>query len=417
MRRSILIPVCLGTLFLMNQFAAAAPLAEEYLTSGKLEEGAQALQKQLKANPENDEARFGLGVVQFFQSFEHVGSSLNEYGLRTETAFRGLPAPVRAMLAQNPDPKTVSYTDIRQMLQTWVDDLEAAEKTLSAVKDPNVKLPLHVGLIKFDLLGNGSPVDARILLSGTGRPGQQEAAENLVIDFDRGDADWLAGYCNFLCAWGEVLLAIDGQEMFNCTAHLFFEKVDTPYPFLMESNRNFGSLLGGPRGFNRPLVSDILAFIHLWRFELKEPERMKAALAHLEDMQRHAKSMWNFYLAETDNEREWIPNPQQTGVLEIKVTQEMIDTWLVVLDEAEEVLQGKKLIPFWRGKPGTQGVNLRRVFTEPREIDPFLWFQGTAAAPYLEEGEITDFANPELWTRINRTFGRNRFFTLAFWFN
>ena len=156
-----------------------------------------------------------------------------------------------------------------------------------------------------------------------------------------------------------MLLAIDGQEMFNCTAHLFFEKVDTPYPFLLEGPRNFDSL----RRFNRPLISDILAFIHLWRFELKEPERMKTALAHLEDMQRHAKSMWKYYLAETDNENEWIPNPNQTGVLEIRVTQEMVDTWLVVLDEAGEVLQGKKLIPFWRGKPGTQGVNLRRVFT------------------------------------------------------
>jgi len=413
MRRSILIPVCLGAFCLASQFVSAAPLAEEYLTSGKLDEGVTALQKQLKANPADDEARFGLGVVQFFQSFEHLGGTLNQYGLRTETAFRGLPPSVREMLAQNQDPKTVSYADIRQMLQTWVDDLKKAEQTLSEVKDRKVKLPLHVGLIKVDLLGNGTPVDAKFLLSRTGRPGQQEAAENLVIDFDRGDADWLAGYCNFLCAWGEVLLAIDGQEMFNCTAHLFFEKVDTPYPFLMEGPRNFDSL----RRFNRPLISDILAFIHLWRFELKEPERMKAALAHLEDMQRHAKSMWKYYLAETDNEREWIPNPNQTGVLEIKVTQEMVDTWLVVVDEAGEVLQGKKLIPFWRGKPGTQGVNLRRVFTEPRTIDPFLWFQGTAAAPYLEKGTITDFASPEMWTRINRTFGRNRFFTLAFWFN
>lgn len=421
MRRSILIPVCLGMLFLMSQFAAAAPLAEEYLTSGKLDEGAQALQKQLKANPEDDQARFGLGVVQFFQSFEHlggtlaqyVGGNLNRFGLRTEDVRRGLPEPIQEILSQAPDSKTATYADTRQMLQTWVDDLKAAEKTLSAVKDPNVKLPLHVGLIKVDLLGIGKPVEARFLLSRAGVTQQQAVAEQFLIDFDRGDADWLAGYCNFLCAWGEVLLAIDGQELFNCTAHLFFEKVDTPYPFLLEEHGNVDSIVG----VDRPLLSDILAFIHLWRFELKEPERMKAALAHLEDMQRHAKSMWKFYLAETDNEREWIPNPQQTGVLEIKVTQEMVDTWLVVLDEAGEVLQGKKLIPFWRGKPGTQGVNLRRVFTEPREIDPFLWFQGTAAAPYLEKGEITDFANPELWTRINRTFGRNRFFTLAFWFN
>ena len=121
------------------------------------------------------------------------------------------------------------------------------------------------------------------------------------------------------------------------------------------------------------------------------------------------KPCGNIISQKTDNEREWIPNPQQTGVLEIKVTQEMVDTWLTVLDETGLVLQGKKLIPFWRGKPGTQGVNLRRVFTEPREIDPFLWFQGTAAAPYLEKGEMTDFANPEMWTRINRTFGRKQF--------
>lgn len=417
MRRSILIPVCLGTLLLMSQFAAAAPLAEEYLTSGKLDEGAQALQKQLQANPQDDEARFGLGVVQFFQSFEHLETDFYQYGLLTRSGFGNLPVQVSDFLPHNPDPKTISYADFRQMLQTWVNDLNAAEKTLSAIKDPDVKLPLPVLSIKVNLFGNGTLVDGSYLMGTVRTPEEQKQDRNFVIQFDRGDVDWLAGYCNFLSAWGEVLLAIDGQEMFNCTAHLFFEKVETPYPFLVESNRNFGSLLSGPRGFNRPLVSDILAFIHLWRFELKEPERMKAALAHLEDMQRHAKSMWKFYLAETDNEREWIPNPQQTGVLEIKVTQEMVDTWLVVLDEAGEVLQGKKLIPFWRGKPGTQGVNLRRVFTEPREIDPFLWFQGTAAAPYLEKGEITDFADPELWTRINRTFGRNRFFTLAFWFN
>ena len=263
---------------------------------------------------------------------QYVGGNLNRFGLRTEDVRRGLPEPIQEILSQAPDSKTATYADTRQMLQTWVDDLKAAEKTLSAVKDPNVKLPLHVGLIKVDLLGIGKPVEARFLLSRAGVSQQQADAEQFLIDFDRGDADWLAGYCNFLCAWGEVLLAIDGQELFNCTAHLFFEKVDTPYPFLLEDHGNVDSIVG----VDRPLVSDIRAFIHLWRFELKEPERMKAALAHLEDMQRHAKSMWKFYLAETDNEREWIPNPQQTGVLEIKVTQEMVDTWLVVLDEEHD---------------------------------------------------------------------------------
>ncbi|MAX39445.1 hypothetical protein [Gimesia sp.] len=413
MRYKILLVMISGIFLQAMQHAGAAPLAEEYLTQGKLTEGAEAIRSELKKSPENDEARFGLGVIQFFQSFEHLGSSLYDNGLRVRGAFGNLPGPLSNILTQNPDPETVSYADVRQIIQTWVNDLNEAEKTLSAVKDSDVKLPLHVGLIKVDLFGTGKPVSAEFLLGQMGSPAQQQAAEKFLIRFDRGDADWLAGYCNFLCAWGEVLLAVDGQEMFNCTAHLFFEKVETPYLFLMEGSRNLNDL----RRFDRPLISDILAFIHLWRFELKEPDRMKVALSHLEDMQQHAKSMWKHYLAETDNENEWIPNPQQTGVLEIEVTQEMVDTWLAVLDETGLVLQGKKLIPFWRGTPGTQGVNLRRVFTEPREIDPFLWFQGTAAAPYLEKGTITDFATPEMWGRINNTFGRRNFFTMAFWFN
>lgn len=413
MRRTTIFTAFFSTLLLSTQWVSAAPLAEQYLTSGQLKAGETALKAQLAKSPEDDEARFGLGVVQFFQSFEHLGGSLYKYGLRTEGAFRGIPAPIRELLPQNSKPETVSYADIRQILQTLVKDLGAAEKTLSAVKDPNVQLPLHVGLIQVDLFGIGKPMNAAFLMGRFRGPEKQEAAEKFIIGFDRGDADWLAGYCNFLCAWGEVMLAIDGQEIFNCTAHLFFEKVDTPYPFLLEGSRDFDSL----RRFNRPLISDILAFIHLWRFELKEPNRMQAALAHLDDMQAHAKLMWKHYQAETDDDNEWIPNPKQTGVLQVKVSQEMLDTWLAVLDETGLVLQGKKLIPFWRGKPNGQGVNLRRVFTEPRMIDPFLWVQGTAAAPYLEQGPITDFASPEMLGRINGTFGGMNFFTMAFWFN
>ncbi|MFK7777820.1 MAG: hypothetical protein QM501_06810 [Gimesia sp.] len=414
MHRIIISTVLIGTLLFTAPWVSAAPLAEEYLASGKLADGEAALKAQLKKAPNDDEARFGLGVVQFFQSFEHLGSSFYKYGLRTESAFPGMPAEVRKLLPQNSNPEEISYTDFRQILQTWINDLNAAEKTLSAIKDPKVTLPLHVAKIKVDLTGTGKPIDATYLMGTVNTPREQEVANKFVIGFDRGDVDWLAGYCNFLCAWGEILLAVDGQEMFNCTAHLFFEKVDTPYPFLLDGHRNFNDVMR----FNRPLISDILAFIHLWRFEMKEPARMKVALAHLEDMQLHAKSMWKYYLAETDDENEWIPNPKQTGVMRIKVTQKMLDTWLAVLDETGLVLQGKKLIPFWRGKPGKQGVNLRRVFTEPRIIDPFLWFQGTAAAPYLEEGTITDFASPDLLGRINNTFGGGtNFFTMAFWFN
>ncbi|MFT7638400.1 MAG: hypothetical protein ACI9G1_000121 [Pirellulaceae bacterium] len=105
------------------------------------------------------------------------------------------------------------------------------------------------------------------------------------------------------------------------------------------------------------------------------------------------------------------------GILQVAVSQEMVTTWLKTVGETEKVLQGKKLIPFWRGANKDRGVNLRRVFTEPRTIDPILWVQGTAATPYLEEGTITDFANPRTLGQINSTFGGANFFGFAFWFN
>src|SRR6185503_8507947 len=127
------------------------------------------------------------------------------------------------------------------------------------------------------------------------------------------------------------------------------------------------------------------------RLSIKEPARTKAALAHLEAGVVQAKEQWKYILAETDDDNEWIPNPKQTGVVGVKVTQEMIDAWRETLDEAEQVLKGKTLLPFWRGK-GERGVNLRRVFLELQAIDPIEWVQGTAATPFLEKGPITKFA-------------------------
>jgi hypothetical protein len=105
-------------------------------------------------------------------------------------------------------------------------------------------------------------------------------------------------------------------------------------------------------------------------------------------------------------------------VVGVKVTQEMVDAWLETLDEAEQVLKGKKLIPFWRGKAGERGVNLRRAFIESRTFDPIEWVQGTAATPYLEKGPLTRLADPRMGTRLNNAFGGPfNFIGFGFWFN
>jgi hypothetical protein len=401
-----------------GQAPAAAPLAEKYLLDGKLAEGATALQARLKEDPKDDQARFGLGVVQFLQTFEHLGGSLHKYGLRTEKAVLRPPPQLKEFLPQNPNPETMTYPAARQMVQTVVDDLVKAEATLAEVKDAEVKLPLHVGLIKIDPFGQGKPINAAFLFGRVeGLPPEAlKQAETLVVGFDRGDVSWLRGYCHIVAAWGELLLAVDGQEAFDCSAHLLFEKVETPHTFLLENRGTFDEVWSGWEA--RPLWSDLISFVHqMTRLPIKEPARTKAALQHLEAAVAQAKEMWKYILAETDDDNEWIPNPKQTGVLRVKVTQEMVDAWRETLDEAEQVLKGKTLIPFWRGKPGERGVNLRRVFTEPRTFDPIEWVQGTAATPYLEKGPLTKFADPGTAGRLTRAFGGPlNFIGFGFWF-
>jgi hypothetical protein len=132
--------------------------------------------------------------------------------------------------------------------------------------------------------------------------------------------------------------------------------------------------------------------------------------------------MWKYILVETDDDNEWIPNPKQTGAIGVSVSQEMIDTWLETLAEAKRIVDGDKLVPFWRdflhtGKLGERGINIRNVLQNPPEsLAIVLWIQGTAATPYLERGDITAFANEEFLRRINVVFGSN-FFGFAAWFN
>ena len=247
------------------------------------------------------------------------------------------------------------------IFEALVDDLRKAEVTLAKVDDPVVKIPIHFGQIRLDFDGDGKASEEETLWTLYARLNSQarvtpEAAKEFVIAFDRGDVAWLRGYCHLLMAFGEFYLAHDGKELFDRTAHLFFARPDTPFA-------SFGEGKAGGEG--RPGIGQIA-------------------------------------------------NPKQTGVIPgVKITEEMVKGWTITfLDEADDLLAGRKLVPFWRGSDG-RGVNLRRAFTEPREFDLVLWAQGTAATPYLEQGELT---TPEVWRRLQRIF-RGEFLGFTIWFN
>ena len=382
---------------------AAAPDPDAILASGKFEVGIAALETHLKEQPKDDVARFGLGAIRFVNAVQQLGQKLAVYGPRPRFGPIGSPA-----LADVPVPENLlTYPRLREINQEWLDDLARIEATLAKITSEDVKLPLHVGRVKMNLGTTETrsltllPILQQFSLAQAGR----EA--DFVIAFDRADVDWLRGYCHLLAALSEISAAYDGEGLFDVASHRIFQHARTRHEFLLEPNRDRN---GG--WWSLEDISDAVAIIHMLRFPLIEPKRMPVALAHIEQTMSLSRQMWKRVLAETDDDHEWIPGPKQKGAINVNVSQEMVDNWIRALDEAEQIVQGKKLIPFWRGKP-TRGVNVRKAFLEPRQLDIVLWVQGTAATPYLEEGELTQ---PDTWQQINRAFG-GRFLGFGFWFN
>ncbi len=402
---SLLIVLCSFTVAATAQTTQPADRIDDLFMNGTIANAEIELSKMLTADPKNDHARFGLGVAQFLGGVEQLLGSLGDYGFPRLNAgmamFVGSP-----IFGRNAEPKVVTAADVRRILTTWNDELAKAEKTLAGVHDTNVKFPLHFALVRLNLGRDpkGEPL-FKIYVRLSRNSIDEKDVTGFLINFDAADAEWLRGYCHLLMALTDFLLAHDGGELFDRTAQILFPRPKTPYPFLNTGDRVFN--------MDGVDIADVVAFVHLINLPVIEPKRMTSALEHLQSMVACSRRMWKLALAETDNDHEWIPNPQQDCVFPgIHVTKDMIAAWQAFLDEADAILAGKKLIPFWRGNDN-RGVNLRRFFTEPTRFDLVLWVQGSAAAPYLEEGQIT---TKETWTRLMRVF-EGDFIGFAIWFN
>ena len=378
-----------------------APLVEDYLIRGKLAEGKNVLLAKLKENPQDDNTRFGLGILEFISALERLEQDLYKYGLRSLSTHGLRPPILRLPVEENPNPEVFSYLHARKMLETFRDNLLESEGTLAAIKDPALKVPLHFGLIKLDLNADGQASEEESLwklyanISGNTHLNE---GKKFYIAFDRGDVHWMRGYCHLISSLCDVYLAHDSKETFECTAHMFFSKVDSPYKFLKTGKRIHRI------GRDDMDLVDLIALVHLIRWEVIQPERMEAALHHLEAVVAQSKESWKFILAENDDDHEWVPNPRQTGVMpNMHVTDEMVTSWSELMDHFGKVLAGELLIPFWRGD-GTQGVNVREAFLKPGNLDLVLWVQGPAAAPYLQKGKLF---TGDSWREMRSAFGSN----------
>lgn len=385
---------------------------EDLLSEGRLAEAKAAIRESQR---DSDDALLSaqLGVVQMLEAIETLGQTNYRYGVgkgRRWLPFFRLGVPL------NENPEVVTYDKVRDLLQRFIDDLARAEKSLAAVGETPIKWKVDLAKLRVDLDGDGQASEAESLgqiYLQLARPRwwrqQKEKAEQPLtfpVGIDTGDIYWLRGYCHVASAIGEIALAYDQQKPFDHTAQLVFPKAKVKHDFLAirpddeKSRWQWNDLLDG------------IAMIHLADWPLRDPERLKAAHSHMLKMVRISRESWRAILAEEDDDFEWIPGPDQKSVLPRGVlNQEQIDAWHDFLDEAEALLTGEKLAPFWRDQ--SRGVNIQRVFYEPTRFDYILWVQGSAAAPYLEEGDQTKMTT---WQTLQRVF-RGNFLGFAFWIN
>ncbi|PZU98394.1 MAG: hypothetical protein DCE90_04580 [Pseudanabaena sp.] len=391
--------------------AGIAPLPDPYLTTGKLAEGEKVFSDYLKNNAQDDKTRFGLGVIQFMRGIERLSQSLYRYGTIPSPLTSSIPI-LRLPIPQNPKPEVLTYDGLQQVFQTWIDDLATVRTTIAPIKDQNLKLTLRLGLIRLDLDGNGKLENTdtlwRVFNAVTGANVTEKEAQQFLIAFDRGDVLWLQGYTHVLGAIAEFLRAYDSRELFAACAHLFFQKVDTPHKAWLSTKPSKTDDYSP----NFPEILDVVAAVHLAKFPLVEPQRMTTILSHMKSVISLSRESWKSILAETDNDREWIPNPKQLSVIpDVRVTSEMVSSWQKSLNEIDTILAGKNNLPFWRDPQ--LSINFARIFTEPRNFDLIGWFQGTAATPYLEKGKVTDM---RVWDEMVRAFGSD-LFNFVVWFN
>ena len=129
-----------------------------------------------------------------------------------------------------------------------------------------------------------------------------------------------------------------------------------------------------------------------------DADHVRAVRKDWQAMIDHNLSFWAKLDLETDNDREWIPNPNQTSVLPLSLPTVTAKAWQRILTDAHDVLDGNLLIqhPFL---PDGHGINLAAYFDDPGPLNLLDWFHGIAAYKYAARGPVF---TQQSWRAFNR---------------
>jgi hypothetical protein len=410
-----LLAALLGFASLSAPRAAAGEMADvtrEALQSGHFAEGEAKLSERLAANPGDDEATLGLGMIRFAEAVERFGEAQYRFGLRTVPMGAPVGLAFR-LLPENPKPEPIDYEAQRATLRALLDDLVRVDSTLTAMGDGPAKIELDLDAIQFHFDG-GSGADPRQTLGAlihglsTPRPlgapvGGAPPVEKFDAVFDHADGLWLRAYTHLISAALEFALAYDWKDSFDRYARLFYDGARRAEPYEIPSRKP--TFMQG-----EDQILDLVGFLHSIHWRLQEPDRVRASREHFKAVVALNRQMWPIISARVGDDRNWIAGPRQKNAAIQPTTEAQIRAWLADVELFDAVLDGKQLVPHWRYG---WGIDFRKFFEEPRDFDLVYWITGPGAAPYLRPGPTIE---RQQWTEMQRAFNGS-FLTYLVWFN
>jgi len=413
-RLAWLLAAALAQLLPLSTPSVAAPDPAALFEARTVADRNSALAALEAAAPADPASAYAAGAGEFFTALEILAGGLHRHGFESPQSFV-LPL-MRLPVPDNPNPEPLTYEEFRAILVAFRDRLQKSAATLGSVPaDADIGMVIDLAHVGIDLDEDGkiTPQEsaAAIMAALSNRSGDAPDATPLIFRFDRADGYWLQGYAEFLMAQADFWLAHDFRGMFDGSFHMLFPRAKLPLQdILVPLDGGTGGILS-----SEWRLADFISLVHLVNWPVVEPERRQAARRHLLEMIRLSREDWKAIRAETDNDREWLPGPQQKGtnrLTGLDVGEEQVEAWLAALTMAEDLLEGRVLLPHFR--IADKGINMKRFFEEPKPFDLVLSITGPAIAPYLESGKIL---TSDEFDQIQRQFGGGGFLTFALWFN
>ncbi|APR88648.1 hypothetical protein A7982_13997 [Minicystis rosea] len=267
------------------------------LEAGRLDEVERLASRDIAANPTSAQPRILRAIVRHKKATEPlVKMAMND----------------RSLLRVNPLTLAATLGEVESALAEVEADLAVAAKT------PGLGMELCIACWNVDWNSDGE-VDE--LDQGLFQIAYDEKGEGIPEDdprrkptfrFDDGDVAWARAWVSFERAALDVLIAYDWTGLL-----VQLEVAEA----------------GGedPKRIVVPLV---------------EPKRIAEAKKRILEGLVHSDAERRAYLAETDDDREWVPNPrQQSHPMPLHVDQALYDTWEGVVSDVRKLVQREEGIP------------------------------------------------------------------------